>query len=287
MTQRPPTTVEGNGPPPAAAAVLYTGEVMHARLKPVGHRFSYRVANLLVDLDRLGEADRSARLFSVGRFNLFSFHERDHGPRDGSSLREHVDGLLAARGIARPSRVLLLCYPRVAGFVFNPLSVYFAYGDDGRPSAVVYEVRNTFGGMHSYVEPVRPGQLTEAGLRQERAKSFYVSPFLDMAQHYRFRLLCPGAAVRVRILQTDRDGPVLSASFAGSKVPLCDRTLASVFAAMPFHTLKVIGAIHLEAARLWLKGLPYFAPPRRKNAPGPADSGAAAVADQLIGRRKS
>jgi DUF1365 family protein len=255
---RIPTTLTANGPVGEDAASLYVGSVMHARLKPVGHRFAYRVASLLVDLDRLAEADRSSRLFSVGRFNLFSFEESDHGPRDGSPLRAHVDRLLAEHGLDRPARVLLLCYPRVLGFVFNPLSVYFALDPDGRTVALVYEVRNTFGGIHTYVAPVRPGEETPAGLRQSRTKVFHVSPFLPMDQRYDFRILPPGEAVRIRILETDRDGPTLSATFAGRRTAMTDGALARIFAAMPFHTLKVIAAIHYEAARLWLKGAPFF-----------------------------
>jgi uncharacterized protein len=258
MAVRPPTTLGDNGAITASAAALYVGEVMHARLKPVGHRFSYRVASLMIDLDRLDEADQSARLFSVGRFNLFGFHEADHGPGDGSSLRAHVDRLLAEAGVARAERIVLLCYPRVLGYVFNPLSVYWALDGAGRTTAVVYEVRNTFGERHTYVAPVRPGEVTAAGLRQTRAKRFYVSPFMPMDQVYHFRLTPPGEGVRVRILETDADGPTLSATFVGRRRPLSDRTLAAVAAAMPLHTVKVVAGIHWEALRLWLKGAPYF-----------------------------
>jgi DUF1365 family protein len=270
MKRLTPTTWIGNGGPDGAAASLYIGEVMHARLKPVAHRFAYRVASLLVDLDRLPEADRSCRLFSIGRVNLFSFHERDHGPRDGSSLRMHVDRILAEAGVERPDRVQLLCYPRVAGYVFNPLSVYFAHAADGRLTAVIYEVRNTFGGMHAYVQPVEAGQASLAGIRQEARKRFPVSPFIDMDQRYRFRVLPPGEAVRIRILETDRDGPTLAASFIGRRRPLTARVLAAVFAAMPFHTLKVMAGIHFEAARLFFKGAPYHAPGGAPHHPQPS-----------------
>lgn len=258
------TTQEANGPPPEAAAVLYPGKVMHARLKPFGHRFDYTVFSLLIDLDRLDEADRQSRLFSVGRFNLASFHEADHGPRDGTPLRAHVEGLLAARGIeAPPARILLLCYPRILGYVFNPLSVYFAYGAEGELVALVYEVRNTFGDIHTYVEPVRERQRGPEGIRQSRAKAFYVSPFIDMAQTYAFRVLPPGKAVRVRILESDATGPLLSAAFAGTAVPATSRALFSLCLKIPLMTLKVIAGIHWEAFRLWLKGAPFHSPSQR------------------------
>jgi DUF1365 family protein len=266
---RTPTTAAANGPVFDGAAALYVGEVMHARLKPVGHRFTYRVASLLIDVDCLAEADRHCGLFSVGRFNLFSFHESDHGPRDGSPLRAHVDRLLAAQGLPPPARILLLCYPRVLGYVFNPLSVYFALDGAGRTVALVYEVRNTFGESETYVAPVLAGEDGPAGIRQSCAKRFYVSPFLPLDQRYQFRVLPPGDGVRIRILETDADGPVLSASFAGRRIALSGRSLAALFAKMPLHTIKVVTAIHFEAARLWLKGAPYY--PHGKRPPA-ADS---------------
>ncbi len=245
---------------PRAAVSLYIGEVMHARLKPVGHRFVYRVFSLLIDLDRLADAGRASPLFSIGRFNLASFHERDHGPRTGGSLRQHVDELLAPLGLdLTGGRVLLLCYPRVLGYVFNPLAVYYAYAADGLLKAAVYEVRNTFGDLHAYVCPVEPGTLTEADLRQERDKIFYVSPFLEMPLRYHFRLLPPGDKVTVRILETDAEGPILSATFAGRRKDLSTRTLAMACLALPFMTVKVAAGIHWEALKLWRKRVKFHA----------------------------
>ncbi len=172
-------------PPPGGPAALYRGDVMHARMKPKAHRFTYGVYTLLIDIDALDAADRASRFFSVGRRNLLSFEPRDHGDGGRTPLREHIRRLLAEAGLQTPpARILLLCYPRVLGFVFNPISVYFAYDADGQLIGVVYEVRNTFGDMHTYVAPVRDGELTEAGLRQERDKLFHVSPFMDMAMRY-------------------------------------------------------------------------------------------------------
>ena len=191
-----------------AAASLYVGEVMHARLKPMGHRFSYRVMSLLIDLDRLGAADRQSPLFGVNRTALYSFREADHGDRDSSPLRAYVQRCAAERGIdLTGGRVLLLCYPRLLGYTFNPLSVYFCYRADGELALVIYEVRNTFGDIHAYALPVMPDQISDAGVRQQQDKLFYVSPFIEMAMRYHFRVLPPGARVQLRILETDREGP--------------------------------------------------------------------------------
>lgn len=253
-------------PPPAQAASLYLGEVMHARMKPVAHRFAYRVFSLLLDPDRLDEAGRLSRFFSIGRFNLVSFRAADHGPRDGSSLADYARALLAEAGVAtQGARVLVLAYPRILGYSFNPLTVYFIYGSDDRLLGVLYEVRNTFGEWHTYVAPVEPGQLTEAGLRQERDKLFYVSPFNGLSMRYRFRLKPPGDDLAVRILETDAEGPLLSATFHGDRADVTSQALLKTCLSLPLMTLKVILGIHWEALRLYIKGLrlvPRPAPPK-------------------------
>lgn len=240
---------------PPDAAALYVGNVMHARLKPMGHRFSYRVMSLLIDLDRLADADRQSPLFGVNRAALYSFRESDHGLQDGSSLRAYAQACAAERGIdLAGGRVLLLCYPRLLGYTFNPLSVYFCYRADGELALLIYEVRNTFGEIHPYVLPVTSADISAAGVRQQQDKLFYVSPFIEMAMRYHFRVRPPGECVQVRILETDRDGPLLAATFNGSRRALNSRALLRAFFAFPLVTLKIMAAIHWEALRLWLKG---------------------------------
>lgn len=254
-------------PPPEKAAILYPGKVMHARLKPFGHRFNYRVFNCLFDLDKLGSISKTAGLFSVGRFNLVSFYERDHLPEEQKgSLRDYASGLAEKAGLQRPHRILLLAYPRILGFVFNPISVYFCYDKNNHLTGVIYEVRNTFGERHSYVCKVESGQLTKAGLRQERTKIFYVSPFIDMGLRYHFRITPPGEQVKIRIFETDGADPFLSATFIGDAKPFTSAALAGQVARLPFMTLKVVAGIHWEALKLWLKGAKYRP---RGNPPAP------------------
>jgi DUF1365 family protein len=238
-----------------AAATLYFGEVMHARLKPMGHRFNYRVMSLLIDLDRLEEADRQCQLFGVNRAALYSFNETDHGERDGSPLRAYAQRRAAEHGIdLTGGRVLLLCYPRLLGYTFNPLSVYFCYRADGGLALMIYEVRNTFGDIHAYVLPLTPGQISNAGIRQHHNKLFYVSPFIDMAMRYHFRVSLPAESVKLRILESDREGPLLAATFNGRRRALTTPALLWSVFALPLVTLKIMAAIHWEALRLWLKG---------------------------------
>lgn len=254
-----------NGPTPDAAAALYVGDIMHQRMKPFGHRFRYRVFSLLVDLDRLDEADRASMLFSVNRGNLVSFYERDHADAGNTRLRIYADRLLTQAGLDRADRILLVCYPRILGYVFNPLCIYHACDAGGALVAMIYEVRNTFGERHSYVCPVGRGEMSESGLRQSCDKLFHVSPFIGVAARYHFRILPPGAEIRWRILETDNEGPLLSATFSGRQEPLTSASLLRLTASIPFLTVKIVAGIHWEALKLWLKGARYI----RRPAPPP------------------
>ncbi len=232
---------------------LYDGVVVHQRSRPVAHRLRYRVTSVLLDLDELPALSRSLRLFSHNRGNLVSFQDRDHGAGARDGLRAWVEARLAEAGIdADGGAIRLLCMPRVLGHVFNPLSVFFCHRRDGALAAVLYEVNNTFGQRHGYLMPV----LNDARpLRQSCAKRFYVSPFLPMEMHYRFRVNPPGESVSVQILADDADGRMLSATLTGRRRPLTDRALFGAVARMQMLSLKVVAGIHWEAAKLWRKGV--------------------------------
>ena len=251
--------------PPAAAGTLYEGQVMHARLKPFVHRFSYRVFSTLIDIDQLGALGRQSWLFSVNRFNALSFHEKDHiDPRISplsQGLRAYVDALCRKADMPPPRRALLLAYPRVFGHVFNPISVYYLYDAAGRLSATIYEVRNTFGERHAYVCPVRSCETSESGIRQSCVKRLHVSPFIGMSGKYDFRIAPPGEKLRLRILEHDQTGPILAASFSAKAAPLTTAPLVSALIRIPLLGLKVVGLIHFEALRLWLKGAIFHKSP--------------------------
>lgn len=263
-----------------SALCLYRGSVMHARMKPVKHRFSYAMTSILLDIDRLDEADQTSCLFSVNSGNLVSFHEKDFGRQDGTSLRSQVDELTGKAGLAPSKQVFLLCYPRVLGYGFNPISVYFCLDETGMPVCLIYEVHNTFGESHIYVEPVRDGQSSPAGIRQTADKQFYVSPFLDMDMQYRFRIRIPDENVAIRILESDAGGPILAASFFGRQLSATSRNLLRAVAGTAGLTWKVTFGIHFEALKLWLKGLRirprlahnlYYSLPGSRHKAKPAD----------------
>lgn len=245
-------------------SALYLGRVGHARLKPRRHTLAYRSFMLLLDLDELEALDRGLRWFSLDRFNLFGFRPGDHGDGSATPLRAQVAAHLLAAGVAEPiGRVQLLCLPRVLGYVFNPISLYFCHGEAGELLAVLYEVNSTFGERHTYLIPV---EGSERPLRQEADKRLHVSPFMPMQLLYRFRVDPPGETVRVAVEVRDAGGPVLTASFAGRRRALSDGSLLRTFAAYPLQTLVVMTAIHWEAVKLLLKGLRLRAGP-----PAPAD----------------
>ena len=234
------------------SGALYFGAVVHRRLKPVAHRLRYRVFSMLLDLDSAKEA--RLRLFSVGRFNLFSLDPRDFASGAGGDLAAEIRTLMEKAGVDASGPLHLLFYPRILGFAFNPLAIYYCADACGRPSAMLYEVRNTFGEKHSYLIPIG----TEDGIiRQEADKAFYVSPFMEMAQRYRFSLTAPGETIAVAIRQSDAEGPILDASFTGNRKPLDDAGLLRAFFLYPLMTLKVVAAIHWEALKLFLKGVRY------------------------------
>lgn len=237
---------------------LYTGTVVHKRLSPKKHAFAYRVFCLHLDLDEINEVARNCRLFSRNRLNVLSFHDRDHGRGDGSDVAASVRELLRDADLTECGvRVSLLCYPRVFGYVFNPLSVYFCHTADGRLGAIVYEVTNTFHERRSYVLPV-PADAGEV-VTQRCGKAMYVSPFTGPSGDYGFHVRQPGDEVLVGVDLRIGDGTerlaVLKTHFRGERRLLSDMSILASVLRHPLMTIKVIAAIHFEAARLWSKGV--------------------------------
>ena len=240
---------------------LYVGHTTHSRLRPRPHRFSYGVFQLLIDVDRIDDAVVGLTCLNKGRFGVFSFAERDHGARDGSPLRRWVDQKLADAKIAGSAHTIrLLCFPRVLGFVFNPISIFFVHAADERLEAVIYEVNNTFGQTHAYVLPA----VGAAKQRQAADKRLYVSPFYRVEGGYRFEMAAPDETFRL-VIAKQVDGEVdFTANLIAERRALTDAALLGLFFGMPLMTLGVVAAIHWEALRLWIKGAPFGARP-----PGP------------------
>jgi DUF1365 family protein len=244
-------------------SALFPGHVTHLRVKPRRHSLAYRIYSLLIDLDELDTLDKRLRFFSVDRFNLFSFRRADRGDRTGRDLRGQVEDAMRLCGVEPDGgRITLLTMPRLLGWAFNPLSIFFCHRADGDLAAILWEVDNTFGQRHAYIIPVHGDASGE--IEQSCDKAFYVSPFMDMDLKYRFRVMPPGDRLAVKIDVSDADGLVLTARHLAKRRELTDAALLKAFFMIPLLTLRVVGGIHWEALKIWLKGVrlrPRPAPP--------------------------
>ena len=235
---------------------IYNGTVIHKRFKPKIHYFKYKVFSLLIDLSELEYLSEKIKFFSHNKFNLVSFYEKDHGNRDGSSLVSWVKKNLKDNNInSEDVKIKLLCYPRILGYVFNPLSVFYIYNIDEKLICILYEVKNTFGEQHTYIFKVDNNQ----NLYQHNcSKKFHVSPFIEMNCKYFFRLLKPGEKISVIIDQYQTDEKILYASQDGQRVDFNTKELIKSYLKHPLMTFKIISAIHFEAFKLWLKGIKFI-----------------------------
>ena len=232
---------------------IYNGVVTHKRFKPVKHFLKYKTFSFLIDLDEIDKLDKDNIIFSFNRFNIFSFYNRDHGDRDGKSLKNWVmDNLIKFKISENINKIKLLCYPRIFGYVFNPLSIFYCYQDE-KLKVIFYEVKNTFNEQHTYIFKVNDSNI----VTQKCKKKFYVSPFMDMDTYYSFELLNPGKKLSVSIKQTDKKDTILTAVQTGERKNFNLKQLVVNFFKYPFMTIKIISAIHFEALLLWKKGAIY------------------------------
>ena len=235
---------------------IYTGKVIHKRFKPKEHYFKYNVFSLLIDLNELEEINKYIKFFSYNKFNIISFYDKDHGDRDGSSIKLWVKKNLGNIGIMTEDvRIKLLCYPRIFGYVFNPLSTYFIYNKHSKLISIFYEVKNTFGEQHTYIFKAQD----EKTIQNKCKKKFYVSPFIEMDCEYHFKTLNPREQLSVVINQNDKDGKLLFASQDGISKDFNNKNLILSYLTHPLMTFKIIGAIHYEAFKLWAKRIKLIA----------------------------
>ena len=232
---------------------IYVGNVIHKRFKPKKHFFKYRVFSLLLDLSEISLISKKILFFSYNRFNLISFFDKDHGDRDGSSLKDWVIKNIKQYGIEIENiKIKLLCFPRILGYVFNPLSIFFIYNKNSSLVAILYEVKNTFGEQHTYVFKTE-NQFKH--IENKCQKKFFVSPFMDLNSTYYFKLLYPEDTLSVVIDQRDNQGKLLFASQDGKRIGLSSKNLLFSYLKHPLMSFKIISAIHFEALRLWIKGI--------------------------------
>jgi uncharacterized protein len=217
---------------------------------------------LYLDLDELPALAQRLRWLSWNRFNLVSFHDRDHGAGTNVPLRTQIEHALSEAGLNPDGGVIrVLCMPRLLGTIFNPLSVFFCHRADGGLLAMLYEVNNTFGERHLYLIPVAEADSHRAVLRHCCDKRLHVSPFMGMAMTYHLRVALPAERAMVAIEGHDNQGPVIAAAYAGTRRELTDGALLRSLLRQPLLAMHVLGAIHWEALKLWRKGAPVHAKP--------------------------
>ena len=234
---------------------IYNGTVIHKRFKPKIHFFKYKVFSLLIDLSDLNYLNKNISFFSYNSFNLISFFDKDHGDRDGSSLIDWVKKNLMKNNINSENiKIKLLCYPRIFGYVFNPLSVFFVYDQNENLISILYEVKNTFGEQHTYIFKAENNNL----LQHNCSKKFHVSPFIEMNCNYFFRILRPSEKISVVIDQYQLNEKILFASQDGKRVDFNSKELLKSYLNHPLMTFKIISAIHFEAFKLWIKGIKFI-----------------------------
>ena len=235
---------------------IYNGTVIHKRFKPKVHFFKYNVFSILIDISEINLLDRNLKIFSYNKFNIVSFYDADHGPRDGTPVKDWVIKNLKKNQInTEDIKIKLLCYPRIFGYVFNPLSVFYIYNKYSELISILYEVKNTFGEQHTYIFKYKEN---ENPIKHSCKKKFHVSPFIEMNCTYFFKILKPCEKISVIIDQHDEEGKLLYASQDGNRIELNNKNLFLSYIKHPLMTLKIIAAIHFEAFKLWSKGIKFI-----------------------------
>ena len=222
---------------------IYNGVVTHKRFKPVKHFLKYKTFSFFIDLDEIEKLDKNNIIFSFNKFNIFSFYNKDNGDRDGKTIKNWVmDNLIKFKISENINKIKLLCYPRIFGYVFNPLSIFYCYQDE-KLKVIFYEVKNTFNEQHTYIFKVNDSNI----VTQKCKKKFYVSPFMNMDTYYNFRLLNPDDKLSVSIEQTDKKDTILNAVQTGERKDFNLKQLVVNYFIYPLMTNKIISAINFEA----------------------------------------
>jgi len=245
---------------------LLDARIFHERLRPRKNRFSYQALYCLLPLDALAGSSRYG-LFAINRAAPFSVHATDYG-RPGMTPATYIRQLLRDwRLVEADGEVRLMTLPRVLGYGFNPVSFWLCYDRAEKLRVVLAEVNNTFGERHSYLcfhdghRAIEPGDILNA------RKVFHVSPFMKVEGHYAFRFTATRERIAITIDLENDEGMMLRTAVGGRPRAMTAGSLLSVLAKNPLYPFKVIGLIHCQAVKLFLKGIRHF------NKPAPPGTG--------------
>lgn len=243
----------------SAAAYLIRGQVMHHRLRPAKNQFVYPVFCLLANVARLEELNN--RWFGVNRRGLVSLQTQDYGPRDGSDLQLWIRRVLQQYHLPSDGEIWLQTFPRVLGFVFNPVSFWYCHDAQGQLRAVLADVNNTFGDNHRYLLVAKSGKAIDEDTPLEARKLMHVSPFCEVKGHYQFRFRASEKTQFVGIDYFDDEGLLIKTAIGGYLHAFNAQSVRQAVFAQPFLTLGVFAKIHWQALKLWLKKVPFFRQP--------------------------
>lgn len=234
---------------------LAKAKVWHKRLRPKINQFSYKVFYLCFSLKEVPKLSEVTSKF-------VNFLVKDHGPRDGSSLETWIRGIIEPHGVEADD-IILLSYPRVLGYVFNPVSFWYCL-KDGKLMAVLAEVNNTFGEGHNYLVVHDDRRPIEPEDRLVAQKDFHVSPFMHVNGSYTFSFGINETNCFGKILHADENGDLLETSVHCKLEELTKKSLRKAFLNSPFMTLLVIMLIHWQALKLFIKRVKYNVKPKQK-----------------------
>ena len=232
---------------------IYKGFVSHYRFYPKIHNFKYRIFSLFINLEELEKIENQTKLFSINKFNLFSFFYKDHADTPFENPLFWAKNIFASKGLySINDRIFILCYPRILGYVFNPLTTYFCIDINNNIKAIIYEVHNTFGDRHNYVTKYN-------NVNEKVDKVFHVSPFFKIEGEYEFNTKLNNKSLKIEIKYNKKDKTkLLNAIFYGEQSNFNDKNLLLCFFIYPLMTIKVIYSIHFQALLLWIKGIKFF-----------------------------
>ena len=240
---------------------LYTCDVMHRRHFPQCYRFDYKVFSLFLDIDSY-DKQKPSKLLSFNRWNIFSIFTKDHGARDGSAWRPWIESILNKHQLSNAKhKIKLLCFPRILGYAFNPLSLWYCYGEDNQIYAIICEVRNTFGEHHHYVLH-NNNQPYEEKVSAQKKKNFHVSPFINMNAEYQFTISDPKDGLSIVINEYQDGELMLTATQRGTQKQIDTPHLLGLFCFIPLMTFKIMWMIHWQAVKIWLRGGKYHKKPQ-------------------------